>query len=211
MGQAPAQYLSNHFVSEDVREQEILQTWYWYFEEWEMNNPPPRRTKHLRQYAKYIIKWVDYYENNEGKFGGRLPPYKDNHLLVATMIRYETGINPNKVGKLGEVGLMQVWGDAMTEKKPLNRIEYKKLKKEVINNPELGIRLGIQWLAYSTTRCRPPKVWNATGWLKSLTQYGGGSKAGSGSKCKIYRFARKRIRKVMKYRRKIDKAKLTSI
>ncbi len=145
------------------------------------------------------MKWTEYYEQYEGSFGGRLLPYKDNHILVAVIIYRETGIQPNIIGRSHkEVGLMQVHGI------PLDGFK----RKEVINNPELGVHLGIQWLAYCTTRCnhgrRKPNDWHY-----ALTQYGASPQAaGSGRNCKILGYARIRIRLAKKSRTKMNATSL---
>ena len=91
---------------------------------------------------------------------------------------------------------MQVHG------KPLDGFQ----RREVMKNPELGIRLGIQWLAYCTTRCEPGNR-DPHDWHFALTQYGASPQhAGSGNKCKVLGYARKRIKLAKKSRAKIDKA-----
>ena len=191
VGQAQAN--ENNFRSDDIREQEILSTWRLYFKNWGIEHPSPKRTKNYRNYAKYITKWVDYFEENEGLFGGRLPKYKDNHLIVAVIIECETGIYSKRIGSRGEVGLMQIWGKARAGHP----------RREIINNPELGIKLGIQWLAYSSTRCKKKQDIKLR-WKKTLTQYGAGPKAvKSNGRCDIYSFARRRFRKTLQYRKKI--------
>jgi hypothetical protein len=184
----------DYFYSPNKKEQEVLQVWKRYFERWGYKKPPVKRIKDLRKYAKWLVYWTTFYERNEGNFGGKLLLFADNHILIAVMMYKETGLQPNVVGDLGEVGLLQVWGDALDG--------YR--RQEVKSNPELGIRLGIQWLAYSTTRCKQPKS-RPYDWRWALTQYGAGPKAGSKNNCKVYRFARQRIWLAKKHRKRINK------
>lgn len=190
-----------NFRSDNKREQEVLKAWRMYFNEWGIEKPSEKRTKDYREYAKHIVKWVGYYEKNEGVFGGKLPAFEDNHILIAVIIQKETGIYSHRRGPRGEVGLMQVWDIAQGD--------Y--TVKQILEKPELGVMLGIQWLAYSTTRCRQPKKWKATSWLKPLTQYGAGPKATVNGKCEVFSFARRRVNKTMIYRREIDRSRIDSL
>ena len=191
-------------LAEDYKIKEVLQTWKLYFKKWGIDKPKPKRTKDYTSYAIAVKKWTEYYESNEGIFGGKLPKWDKNHILVAVIIYKETGIRSDQIGDLGEVGLMQVWGSALTENKTTNRKEYKQQKQKVIKNPELGIRLGTQWLAHTTTLCKTPEKWNDWSWLKPLTQYGAGPKAKVNGKCQVYSFARKRVRRTINIRKKIN-------
>jgi soluble lytic murein transglycosylase-like protein len=192
---------TDHFYSSNIKEQEVLDVWKMYFHDWGIEYPKRKRSRSYREYAKWIVKWVNYYETFEGAFGGRLPMFEDNHILVAVIIQKETGIDHTRRGRLGEVGLMQVWGEA----------QQGYPSKQILENPEIGIILGIQWLAYTTTLCKNPGTWTARTWLKPLTQYIAGPKASVKGKCKIFGVARRRVNKVVKYRRRIDQKNVASL
>lgn len=189
----------------EQKELEVMHIFKQYFLDWgidiekdyhRLSKKNKLRVDTLPIIAHWVVYWTEHFENNEGKFGGKLPNYQYNHLLVAVVITVETGCNPKRRGsKKGEVGLMQIHGPALAG--------Y--AKKHVLKEPELGIKLGVQWLAHQTTLCyQNPQKWRMWHWTKPLSVYGAGKKALLGKgKCKSIRSAKRRIRIMRRYQRKM--------
>jgi len=156
-----------------------------------------RRAK-FPEYAGYLVDAVKMYEDNPTDIGGQLPANTDNHLIVATMVTLESAVKPEVVGFLkGEVGLLQIHGRAALAGHT---------KKEVKNNPKLGLILGVRWLAYHTQFCDQKS--GLDNWKQSLSLYGAGLRGGrrADGSCKEIRVARKRVRLAKFYRTRIHAA-----
>ena len=149
--------------------------------------------KRFKKYARYIVDAVRLYQVKETSHGGKLPMGSNVHLIVAAMAIHETSVRHWIVGhKKGEVGLLQIHGDALLKYTP----------EEVKNNPKLGIKLGVRWLAYHTQFCTPNPNDNMDLWAETLSLYGAGIKRGMNpdGTCRRIWMARKRVKTAKKYR-----------
>lgn len=186
---------------------EIIEVWELFFKDANVGRKDPRR-KRFHEFASYLAQAIRIYQNQEITINGRkarLPKDKNIHILLAVLITKESSVKYDVVGTSPrfEVGLMQVWGVA------LNGYD----KETVKQNPELGILLGVRWIAYMTSLCKPYRVgqdkeeWRTTDWLGPLTMYGAKpSKVWIDKKkktCRIFPFARKRIKLTLFYRKRI--------
>lgn len=177
---------------EDIRGKridKIVAMWNLWFEEQGTSAEDYRRDR-LYEFATYIVDSVDYYQNHTTDIGGRLPPGEEIDLLVAVIATKESSLNPDVVGKLGDVGLLQVNGVALAG------LKAEKVRK----NPELGIRLGVRWLAHKTESCPGHVVKNIDDMVQPLSLYAGGPKnAIKNGKCLSFSIAKERVNKAKTY------------
>lgn len=146
------------------------------------------RRENFTYWAGLVAKYIILFQNLKSNIEYKLPNDNFTHLLIAKMIYQESSVNPNVIGRShGEVGLMQIHGKALCG--------YK--KTEVKENSELGIFLGIRWLARAIAVCPLSDLnnWNLSSWLGPLAVYGGGEyRAKINGKCKRnWGFAKRRI------------------
>ena len=163
----------------------------------------PIREKHYKAFDKYskeLAQIVYYFKRNESSLGGKLPDNKDTHIFIAMMVAKETAVNPYVRGKLrNEVGLLQVHGAALLRHKP----------KEVLENPKLGLFLGVNWIASKFQTCwknTDENNWDNTMWYYPITIYAAGEGKGRAykGKCQTIGVARTRINMTIRY---LDKQK----
>lgn len=184
---------------EDMVE-EVVMLWEIFFEDAGTRKTDKRRDR-FTEFAEYIVDYVVMFQDAPTDIGGQLPRHKNVHLLIATMVTFESSITPNLVGKKGEVGLMQIMpnGPAIAGYNPVL----------VQNNPKLGLFLGIRFLASVTQSCKRVNLlneeWGDYDWLGPLSLYGGGGKAkNKDGTCKAYTVSRERIDRTVMYRARID-------
>lgn len=186
-------------VSKERMVQEVVTLWSVFFDDDNASETDPRRA-HFWEYAEYLVNAVLMYQETKTDIGGKLPKHQNTHLLLANMVTKESSVTPNVEGKRGEVGLIQIHG-------PGPMIAHN--KRQVKENPKLGILLGARWLASRIPQCFPdglPDEWNDEDWLGPLSVYAGGGKAYDKRKkrCKILGVAKKRVRKMKYYRTRVD-------
>jgi hypothetical protein len=185
--------------SEDMVE-EVVALWELFFEDDGAGAHDPRR-KDFYRFAEYLVDAVVLYQDVPTDIGGKLPRHKNVHLLFATMVTMESSVDHDVVGKLGEVGLLQIMpkGPAIAGYAP----------EEVQHSPRLGLWLGIRWLASRVDKCRTGNIegwaWDDYNWLGPLSLYAAGWKAKKkDGTCAIYGVARKRVNRTLLYRSRID-------
>lgn len=187
------QYQSATVLPRELIKSDVHTIWNWWLDEQGVNKNHPGR-KRLEKFAGHVADAVTYYQTHKTNVGGILPLGRDTHIIIAVKVIKETAIKPWVIGKKRhEVGLMQVHGEALDGHR----------RREVINNPRLGVFLGVRWLAYHAQFCGkdPTAVWTAEDWLGTLTIYGAGLRAGrKGKECKIMSFAIRRVNTTIKYR-----------
>ncbi len=180
---------------------EVEMLWELFYDDDGAKRTDPRRAK-FGQYAEYVVNAVTMYQDNPTDIGGQLPKHKNVHLFFALIIAKESSVTNGVVGRLGEVGLMQLM--------PGNRgalAGYPASK--VKNNPELNIFLGGRWLAYVTQECPGTDVfdpdWDDFDWVKPFSVYAGGMNAKrKDGTCRSFTIAGDRVRLVVMYRTRID-------
>ena len=186
----------------DERSAEVVALWEMFFDD---DHAPryDRRRRDFKRFAKYLVKAVDRYQEATTNIGGQLPKSKNTHLVAAQIITRESSITTNVVGSRGEVGLMQVMprGPAIDGHNP----------RKIIRDPELGIRLGVRWLAHAVGKCQKNiDEWKDNDWLGPLSFYQGGPQAiRKNGRCRIFKSAQERLRKTLLYRERIDRKKKT--
>jgi hypothetical protein len=164
----------------------IVAMWTMWFDEEGASKDDYRRDR-FYELATYVVDSVKYYQENETDIGGKLPNDNDIDMLVALIATRESSVDPMVVGKLGEVGILQVHGMALAGYKS----EY------VRSHPDLGVKLGVRWLAHQTNRCPAD---NLDDMKRPLSLYAGGPKnAIKNGKCLVFGLAKERVEKTKVY------------
>lgn len=186
----------------DIMVQEIIQVWTMFFDDEAASINDPRRNT-FEEYAEYLADAITMYENQPTDIGGQLPKDgQDTHLLLATMITKESSVTSDVIGKMGEVGLLQIHGQALAG-----------YNAEVVrNNPKLGVLLGVRWFAYQTSACKPHRIatddeaWRLEDWLGPLSAYAGGPNAINRKTggCYTFQLAVNRVNLTKLYRSRIN-------
>jgi hypothetical protein len=133
------------------------------------------------------------------RVGTPLPKKADAHLVLATIAAMESKVDPQAVGKLGEVGILQCHKWCRERYSP----------QEIKNNPQLGIELGVRFLAKSIDQCgirldsMVSKERQDEAWSKPVSVYGAGNNAIENSRCIAKQFARWRVSEMKRFRTKI--------
>ena len=146
--------------------------------------------KHSRQLAEIVY----YFKRNDADMGGRLPMHKDTAVFLAMMVVKETAVDPKARGALGEVGLIQIHKEALRGH----------TSREVLDNPRLGLFLGVNWVASKFKTCRRSidiNNWNNKMWYKPITIYAAGEGKGRAKrgKCTDIGVARQRVNLAIRY------------
>lgn len=165
---------------EELKKQIVLSWNKWYDDE--QAPKEDKRRERFPELASYVVDYTTYYMNYETEHNGKLP--KDNliYFLVAAIAVKESAVDPNVVGSRGEVGVLQVMKTALRG--------YS--SEEVRNNPELGIKLGISWLADQVPYCKWPE--NIDEMAGPLSIYAGGiNRAKKNGKCLEFSLSKHRI------------------
>jgi hypothetical protein len=173
-------------VSKRQMIRETSQTWTNIFDFNKITKKDKRRGK-FNYYARLVTDIIRDHQNTNYYKEFYLPNNRYTHILIASVIYRETALKHKTIGLKGEVGLMQVWGTALKRHK----------KKDVINSPKLGLKLGISWLAENIYDCNMNnKITKLDDWTGVLAYYGMGPRAknddgvcGTG-----YLFAKKRVK-----------------
>jgi hypothetical protein len=161
----------------------IVKSWNAWYDEEGASKLDGRRDK-FPEIASYLVDYTNYYQNNRTENNGTLPHGNDIYFLFAAIAVRETAVDPRVVGSSrGEVGLFQVHGVALRG--------YE--SKEVQNNTELGVKLGIAWFADQIKYCdKPNSLDDLAG---PLSVYAGGiNRAKKDGKCIHFSLAKSRIK-----------------
>lgn len=182
-------------IKEDSMVEEIIWIWNEIFDDAGASKDDYRREK-FEHYAKMLAKHIRFMQTDEALnlFQVKLPTSRYTHLLAAFIIYRESSIKPETEGRShGEVGFFQLHGVALQGHS----------RKEVQNNPELGIILGLRWLSKAVQVCHTDNTdnWSFDNWLGPLAVYGGGeARAITNKKCeRNWKFAKDRVNKTKSY------------
>lgn len=150
----------------------------------------------FQEYAEYLTDAMIFYQNNKSDIGGKLPIHSSTHFMLASMVFEESRVKPRRVGKKGDVGLLQV----------LNKdARNGHTKKEIRDNPELGIKVGVRWLTATMPTVGATKFllkWKDNYWLKPVSLYVAGKGAlKDDNSWGVVSMARKRVRLMKLYRK----------
>jgi hypothetical protein len=129
-----------------------------------------------------------------------LPKGKDVHFVLGSMAITETSLDPTKIGKKGEAGLLQChpkW--CMRDDKRLAKMSYKKRIEIVKQNPKLGIELGIRFFSKNVGWCGR-EIRQFDDWAYPVSSYTAGSHAFRNGRCIKMKVVRKRINRAKWYR-----------
>lgn len=183
-------------IDQETMANEIVTVWNTIFNDAEASKDDYRRAL-FPGYADMIARHIRLFQDtriDENILGGRLPVSTLTHQLIAVMIYRESSVMPEVVGRShGEVGFLQLHGAALQG--------YS--RKEVQNNPELGVILGLRWLSRAVRVCHPDGLsdWSFDNWLGPLAVYGGGEqRAMTNGKCHTdWAFAKERVNTTKNY------------
>lgn len=154
--------------------------------------------KSIKKYQRTPIQIYDWKDKTT-----TLPIGKDLHLIIGSMATFETNVRNGLEGKLGEIGIIQCHPRYCLVRNPeLSKLPIKERKKKAKNNPNLNIDASVQHLAVSYGICNK-KINNSNDWAFSVAHYGAGTKAIEKNKCMSRNFAKARISRMKKYRKKI--------
>jgi len=196
----PEVIISKGPTKREIMIEEVIEVWQMFFDD-QGASPDDSRRERFPEFAENVVDAVLYYQENPTDIGGQLPKDGKAHIMVATMITLESSVRANitSKSKLKEVGLMQIHGEA------LNGIA----RSAVINNPKLGVMLGVRWLAHNIYVCKyPTDKWKDWHWARSLSFYGAGAPKGlKNGKCRSLRFGTRRIRLTNFYKARLDASK----
>jgi len=181
-------------TEEERMAEEISWTWKTIFDDLGVSKGDKRRAK-FDTYAKMLARNTKLFQDlntDLGLIDYRLPYNKYNHILLAVLIYEESSVNPKVKGRShGEVGFMQLHGAALQG--------YR--KAEVQKDPELGLFLGIRWLARAITICGFDYAiidsWDLNDFKGPLAVYNGGDhRAMTNGKCeRNWGYARRKVSK----------------
>lgn len=194
--------LSPEEEEEQLRQEmkdEVVSLWKIYLEDHDASSKDERWDV-LDEYANSLVKYVRKFQTEgvkKGKEIVRLPEHENVHLLLATMVTFETALYHELVGPIGEVGLLQTHGVALNGFK----------SAAVQRNPDLSLMLGVRWLTLQLPYCERPSddEWCDDDWLGPLSIYAGGlRKAKRNGKCLKFKVSKKRVEYTKYYRDRID-------
>jgi hypothetical protein len=103
-----------------------------------------------------------------------LPLGKDAHLVVASMATYETKVNPDKVGKAGEIGILQChpkW--CLVDDPELRRLPRGKRMKKAKADPELNVELAVKHFTKAYGFCGI-SIRKDEDWVRPVSYYASG-------------------------------------
>lgn len=186
-------------VDKETAIQEVVDYWNWKFDSVGARKTDWRRLD-FAKHAESLVHAIRFFQNPNNKVYLErhnrrliLPNGRYLHILFAHLIYKESSVNPNVIGKTWrkEVGLMQLHGVALAGH----------TKKEVRNNPDLGVWLGVRWLAIEYTDCKLPDNYSIDHWRGPLALYGSTpKKVKKNGVCSTrFNFANKRVRSVKNY------------
>jgi len=180
-------------------EDEVVSLWKIYLEDNKASSKDGRWDV-LDEFAHSLVKYVRKFQTEGIKRGKkiiRLPEHENTHLLLATMVTFETALYHEAVGPIGEVGLLQTHGVALNGFKPAH----------VQRNPDLGLMLGVRWLTLQVPHCdkSTDSKWCDDDWLGPLSIYVGGlRKAKRNGRCLKFKVSKRRVEYTKYYRNRID-------
>jgi hypothetical protein len=173
---------------------EIAYVWRKIFDDLGVSKGDKRRAK-FDEYSLMLARNVYLFQDlntDLGLIDYRLPYNQYNHILLAILIYQESSINPNVSGRShNEVGFMQLHGAALQGHS----------KAEVRSDPELGLFLGIRWVARAAKVCgfNYPDYnrWNINSWNGALAVYNAGdTKAMKRGRCQTnWRYSKRIVNK----------------
>lgn len=79
--------------------------------------------------------------------------YKIDPMMITAVIAGESSFNPNTIGPIGEIGLMQL--RPSTAEWIANKMQIEWRGKKMLKNPMYNIRLGVAYLGYLKSRYSP--------------------------------------------------------
>lgn len=137
--------------------EEVVKFWNEIFDELEVKKSDKRRGL-FDMYAESLVNKTITLQNLD-----KLPKDPYTHLIIAYKTYSESSIrNIISKNRLREVGLLQVTGKALQGH----------TRKEVLNNVELGLSLGIDWLATTIQECGLSlDNWSIDKWAGPLALY----------------------------------------
>jgi len=178
--------------------QEIYELWSLFLEEQNARSND-KRYENIKEYSETLAEAVYFYQTEGEVYKGkhvRLPVHWNTHLVIATRFAIESHLKADAVGKIGEVGLPQLNYYARNKYKP----------KEILDNPTLGIYLGVRWMAWQITLCKTKNLmnWNDEKWIGPMSSYCAGIGSvwdGKKRKCNSISVAKRTIKKMKHYRK----------
>jgi hypothetical protein len=152
------------------------------------------RQDSFMEYAGYVVDSVLWYQCNSANIGGNIPIGVNAHIMVATIITFESAARSKAIGNRNEIGLMQIM--------PMSPAMAGYDANYVANRPGLNVRLGVRWLAYSIYRCggniKDPNDWIGPLSFYSLSRMVNG-------KCMKLKMAKRRLKMYLEYIGRIDR------
>lgn len=187
-------------MTRGVMIEENVMLWDMFFDDDGAKATDVRRGR-FREYAEYVADAVLMYQGDTD-IKGKIPKHRNVHLLVGTMMTIESSVTFDVVGPAPrfEVGMLQLHGRALAGFK----------RDKVKKNPQLGVLLGVRWLAAQIPVCYPDgtdqETWTDESWLGPLSVYQAGEKVAvaKNGKCHRLSVAKKRVRLTKMYRARID-------
>jgi hypothetical protein len=176
-------------VERDTAIQEVSSYWTYIFDKETCPTNDWRRQK-FNEWASWLVDAIRDYQSEKNNTELKLPNYRYLHLLIAYIVYKESSVNPNVIGnRFGEVGFLQLHGVSLNGYLP----------EVIIETPQLGMQLGIRWLAYTYNQCG--KLDNTLdSWLGPLALYAAGPKAKTNGKCSIsFSYAIDKVSETKKY------------
>lgn len=206
---------TNKEINTIQMQHEIITMWKTWYEEqdtWTKNELKDKK-KTWPKLAKILAETVKKYQYTPVKVYDwkdktiTLPKGKDTHLMVATMAIWESKVDNDSEGTLGEIGILQChpkW--CLIRNKELRKLSIKDRKKKAKENPYLNIDAAIKHLTVSYGICNK-KVKDLNDWAFPVAYYGAATLALENGRCKDRNFAKARVSYMKRYRKKIRQSK----
>lgn len=144
---------------------EVVEFWNLIFDDVGASRDDARRAR-MPEYAEIIVKYTEFFKHHPDY---PLPQDDRIHLLLAYMMYKECSLYPRAIGRSHkEVGSFQLHGEALQG--------Y--TRKQVRNNTDLGIFLGIKWFAKEGIhKCNLDlDDWEFRDFLGPISVFGGGER-----------------------------------
>lgn len=161
--------------------------------------------KGIPKIAKYTAEAIHKFQRESVPYNWRddltmIPKGRDVHFILGSMAITESSLDPSKIGKLGEAGILQChprW--CMVQNKKLAKMPYGKRIKTVQENPKLGIELAIRFFSKNIGWCGRP-IRKFDDWAYPVSSYSAGTKAFKNGKCRKMKVVKHRIQRAKWYR-----------
>jgi len=102
----------------------------------------------IEDYLKKVAKGIEQYSEL----------YHLDPIMLLTIIKIESGFNPNIVGKDGEIGLCQIVPYGLAYKIGNLKIKRYRTNKTILLKPEENIRICAKYLNYCRFKCNTNNV-----------------------------------------------------